>query len=128
MGFKVRDALVGEADVVADRSQPVGDSPVLLFQFADTLRERGVLRGDPDDVVLGPFRPQFADLSEEFGDLCALIQDLVLGRLERILGVQGPFSAGRFALCEFVVAVLDPSRPAARRVASSTSVRACGCS
>ncbi|MGW7617506.1 hypothetical protein ACWGLG_16895 [Streptomyces antimycoticus] len=74
LGYEVGDAFVGQADVVAGRGQPAGHSPVLLFQFADAFLERGVLRGDPYDVGLGPFRLQVANLAEEFGDQCALVQ------------------------------------------------------
>lgn len=67
-------------------------------ELADALLEGGVFRGDPLDGFLGPFGLRVADLAEEFADAGALGEDLGVGDLEGVLGVERPFSPGRLVL------------------------------
>ncbi|HET9970728.1 MAG TPA: hypothetical protein VFQ68_21005 [Streptosporangiaceae bacterium] len=75
-------------------------------ESADALLERGVLGGDPLDGLLGPFGLQVPDLAEELADAGALDGDLVMGGLERVLGVERPLAPGGLALV--LAGVEDP--------------------
>src|SRR5664279_5438266 len=50
------------------------------------------------DGVLCPLRVDVADAAEEFADADALGEDLGVGGLERVLGVERPFTPGCFLL------------------------------
>ena len=63
-------------------------------ELADVLLEGGVLGGDPLDGLFGPFGLQVADLAEEFADAGALGEDLRVGGLEGVLGVERPLPPG----------------------------------
>src|SRR6202011_6080338 len=67
-------------------------------EFADALLEGGVLGGDSLDCVLGPFGFEVADAAAEFADVGALGEDLAVGGLERVLGVERAFAPARLPL------------------------------
>ena len=65
-------------------------------ELAHALFEGGVLGGDPLDGILCPFGFQIANAAEEFAEAVALCEDLGEGVLERVLGVEGLLTPGRF--------------------------------
>ena len=60
--------------------------------------ERGVLGGDALDGFLGPLGLQIPDLAQEVSDAGALRDDLGMGGLQGVFGVEGAFPPGRFLL------------------------------
>jgi hypothetical protein len=92
--FEVGDALVVEAEVLSCGLEFLLEGAVPGGERADALLERGVLGGDPLDGFLGPFGLQVADLAEELADTGALGEDLGVGGLERVFGVQCAFPIG----------------------------------
>jgi hypothetical protein len=86
-----------EAQVGAGGFKPFIKRAVLGGELTDALFEGGVLGGDSLDVVVCPFGLQVADTAEELTDAGALGEDLGVGGLERVLGVEGPLAPGRFA-------------------------------
>jgi hypothetical protein len=87
-----------EPEVVPGGLEPLVEGAVVGGELADALLEGGVLGGDPGDGFLGPLGLEVADLAEEFADAGALGEDLGVGGLERVLGVQRPFPPGRLPL------------------------------
>jgi hypothetical protein len=65
-------------------------------ELAHALFEGGVLGGDPLDSILCPFGFEIADAAKENADASALGEDLGVGALKRVLGVEGPLTPGRF--------------------------------
>jgi hypothetical protein len=106
LGFEVGDALVVEAEVFPCGLEFLLEGAVAGGERADALLERGVLGGDPLDCLLGPSGLQVPDLAEELADAGALGEDLGVGGLERVLGVQRPLAPGGLALV--VLRVEDP--------------------
>ncbi len=97
-GFEVSDALVVEAEVLPCGLEFLLEGAVVGGEGADALLKRGVLGGDPLDGLLGPFGLQVPDLAEQLADAGSLGEDLGVGGLERVLGVQRPFAPGGRAL------------------------------
>ena len=83
--------------------EPFVEGAVVGGELADALFEGGVLGGDALDRVLGPLGFQVADLAEEFADAGALGEDLGVGGLERVLGVECAFPPGRLVLASCLV-------------------------
>jgi hypothetical protein len=102
LGFEVGDAA---AEVGAGRLEAFVEGAVVGGELADALLEGG----DPLNGFLGPFGFQVADLAEEFADAGALGEDLSVGGLEGVLGVQGPLVLGRLALLVLVGEQLGPA-------------------
>ena len=128
LGFEVGDAPVLEAQVGAGGFEPFVEGAVVGGELADALFERGVLGGDPLDGLLGPFGLQVADLAEEFADAGALGEDLGVGGLEGVFGVQRAFAPGRLALVVLVGERSGAVRSPASAIAVATAARASGLS
>ena len=125
LGFEVGDALVVEPEVLPCGLEFLLKGPLVGGERADALLERGVLGGDPLDGFLGPFGLQVPDLAEELADAGALGEDLGVGGLERVLGVQRPLAPGGLALV--VLRVEDPGALlAAWAIAAATAALASG--
>ena len=84
-----------EAQVGAGGVEAFVQGAVVGGELADTLLEGGVLGGDALDRVLGPFGFQVADAAEQLADPCPLGDDLVVGGLEGVLGVERTFAPAR---------------------------------
>ena len=95
-----------ETQVGPGRREPFAEDAVAGSELADALLEGGVLGCDPLDGLLGPFRLQIPDLAEESADAGPLGEDLGVGSLEGVLGVQRPLAPGGLALV--VLGVEDP--------------------
>lgn len=87
-----------EAEVGAGGLEPLVEGAVVGGQLANSLLEGGVLGGDPLDGFLSPLGLQVPYLAEEFADAGALGEDLGLGGLECVLGVQRALAPRRLAL------------------------------
>ena len=85
-----------EPQVGAGGFEPFVQGAVVRGELAHAFFERGVLGGDPPDLILCPFGFQVTDAAEEFANTGALGQDLGVGGLERVLGVERPLAPGRF--------------------------------
>jgi hypothetical protein len=85
-----------EAQVGPGGFESFVECAVVGAELAHALFERGVLRGDPLDVILCPFSLQIADAAEEFAEAVALGKDLGVGGLKRIFSVEGPLPPGQF--------------------------------
>ena len=85
-----------EAQVRACGLEPFVQGAVVGGELADTLFEGGVLGGDALDGLFGPLGLKVADLAHELADQCALLEDLRVRGLERVLGVESPLTPGRF--------------------------------
>ena len=96
--FEVGDALVVEPEVVPGGLEPLVEGAVVGGELADALFEGGVLGGDPGDGLFGPLGLQVSDLAEELADAGPLGEDLGVGGLECVLGVQRPLPPGRLLL------------------------------
>ena len=94
--FEVGDATVLEAQVGPGGFESFVEGAVVGGELAHALFEGGVLGGHPLNSILRPFGFQVADASEEFADASALGENLGVGRLERVLGVERPLTPGRF--------------------------------
>ena len=84
-----------EAQVGAGGFESFVEGAVVGAELTHALFERGVLGGDPLDGILRPFGLQVAGAAEEFTDARALGEDLGVGCLERVLGVERPFPPAR---------------------------------
>src|ERR1700730_3622806 len=84
-----------EAQVGAGGLEAFVQGAVVGGELADALLECGVLGGDVLDRVLGPFGFQVADAAEQFADPCPLGHDLLVGGLERVLGIERTFAPAR---------------------------------
>lgn len=92
MCFEVGDAAVLEAQVGPGGVESFIEGAVVGGELVNTLLERGVLRADALNPVLGPVRFEVTDAAEEFADACALGDDLGGGGLEPVLGVERPLT------------------------------------
>ena len=70
---------------------------------------RRALGGDPFDVLLDPLGLEVMDLAKEFPDAGPLGEDLGVGGLERVLGVQRTFAPDCLALVVLVGKHLTPA-------------------
>ena len=95
LGFEVGDAAVLESQVRPCGFQPLVQGPGVRGELPHSLFEGGVLGGDALDGVLGPLGLKVADLAQELADAFTLLDDLGVGGLERVLGVERPFPPGR---------------------------------
>src|SRR6516164_6367452 len=125
LGFEVGDALVVEAEVLPCGLEFLLEGAVAGGEGAVALLEGGVLGGDPGDGFLGPFGLQVPDLAEELADAGALGEDLGVGGLERVLGVQRPFAPGGLALVILGVRIRVRCSPA-WAIAAATAALASG--
>src|SRR3974377_901936 len=98
LGFEVGDALVVEAEVLPCGLGFLLEGAVAGGEGADALLWPCVLGAETGDGFLGLFGLQVPDLAEELADAGALGEDLVVGGLERVLGVQRPFAPDGLAL------------------------------
>jgi hypothetical protein len=122
-----------EAQVRACGLQPFVKGAVVGGELTDALLEGGVLCGDPLDGLLRPFGLQVADLAEKFTDVGALGEDLGVGGLEGVLGVERPFPPGRLmpvilvcqCLAAPLVSVRDGRGDRAARLGVFVEERAC---
>ena len=96
LGFEVGEAAVLEPHVRPGCFQPFVQGPVVGGELPYSLFERAVLGGDVLDGLLGPFGLQVPDLAQEFSDAGALRDDLGVGGLQGVFGVERAFPPGRF--------------------------------
>ena len=85
-----------EAQIGAGGFESFVERAVVGGELTNALFEGGVLGGDSLDIIVCPFGFQVSDAAEEFADAIALDEDLGVGGLERVLGVEGPLAPGRF--------------------------------
>jgi hypothetical protein len=85
-----------EAQVGPGGFESFVEGTVVGAELAHALFEGAVLDGHSLNSILRPFGFQVADASEEFVDASALGENLGVGSLERVLGVEGALTPGRF--------------------------------
>jgi hypothetical protein len=93
-GFEVGDSTVLEAQVGAGGFESFVERAIVGDELTDPLFKSGVLGGDSLDVIACPFGFQVADLAEQFANAVALKQNLRVGGLECVLGIEGPLTPG----------------------------------
>ena len=98
LGFKVGDALVGEAKVAAGSFETLLELAMLLRELVNPPFEGGVLRGESLHGFTRDHLVEVGELAHELANVLALREDFLLGAGELGFSVQRAFAPGRLDL------------------------------